>query len=48
VTAMTFAEHLAELGQFETGAALVGVFALGLVPIQLLGWGVARLMDAIR
>jgi len=45
---MTFAEHLAELGSLDTGGALVGVFALGLVPLQLLGWGVSRLMDAIR
>ena len=45
---MTFAEYLSELGDYATGGALVGVFAVGVVPLQLLAWGVGRLMDAIR
>lgn len=45
---MTFAEYLAELGQYETGAAVIGVFSGALVPLQLLGWGVSRLLEALR
>jgi len=45
---VTFAEHLAELGDYGTGASVIAVFAAGVVPLQLLTWGVGRLLEALR
>jgi len=45
---MTLAEMLADLGDYGTGAAVVGIFTGALVPLQLLVWGAARVVEALR